>query len=119
MTAGSGPGAACTACSAPFDTRSRAHRLTCFARCRSRLFRIRGRKTVWDGARCMARRPSRCHRCSIHQYGPYHAREGHWCGPFSSYLIEQGAHLGNVAVLGEPVQNNPDPVSCPLAGDPG
>lgn len=56
MTAGSGPGAACTACSAPFDTRSRAHRLTCFARCRSRLFRIRRRKTVWDGAWLGARR---------------------------------------------------------------
>lgn len=50
------PGAACVVCSAPFDHRSRAHRLTCSARCRSRLHRIRHRKAVWDGAWLAARR---------------------------------------------------------------
>jgi predicted nucleic acid-binding Zn ribbon protein len=50
------PGAVCVVCSAPFDARSRAHRLTCSGRCRSRLYRIRRRKAIWDGAWLAARR---------------------------------------------------------------
>lgn len=56
MTAGTDPGTACVVCLAAFDTRSGAHRPTCSGRCRSRLFRLRRRKTVWNGAWLAGRR---------------------------------------------------------------
>lgn len=49
------PGTACVVCSAPFDARSRAHRLTCSGRCRSQLHRIRRRKAAWNAAWLAAR----------------------------------------------------------------
>lgn len=48
-------GVACVVCSAPFGTRSRAHRLTRSGRCRSRLSRIRRRKGAWNAAWLAAR----------------------------------------------------------------